>query len=80
LGAVALAALLSIAKEPFTNLFPHMNDPPLRRSAEHYRQMAAQFRMMAMGEPEGSEVRDKLLEVAAQYERIAEQAQAGRGA
>jgi hypothetical protein len=42
--------------------------------------MAAQFRMMAMGEPEGSEVRDKLLEVAAQYERIAEQAQAGRGA
>jgi hypothetical protein len=57
-----------------------MNDPSQRRSAEHYRQMAIQLHEMAMRELEGSEVRDKLLEVAAQYERLAKQAQAGREA
>jgi hypothetical protein len=57
-----------------------MDDPLQRRSSEHYRQMAAQLHEMAMREPEGSEVRGELLEVAAQYERLAKQAQAGRGA
>jgi hypothetical protein len=50
--------------------------PP--RSAEHYAQMAAQLREFAKLEPDGSEIRAKLLEVAAQYDRLAEQAQIGR--
>jgi hypothetical protein len=50
--------------------------PP--RSAEHYRAMAAQLREMALAEPDGSEMRDKLAKVAAQYDRLAEQAQTGR--
>jgi hypothetical protein len=50
--------------------------PP--RSAEHYRAMAAQLREFAKLEPEGSDIRDKLVEVAAQYDRLAEQAQTGR--
>jgi hypothetical protein len=42
--------------------------------------MAAQLREMAANEAADSDIRAKLLEVAAQYERIAKQAQAGRGA
>jgi hypothetical protein len=41
--------------------------------------MAAQLREFAKLEPGGSEIRAKLLEVAAQYERLVEQAQPDRG-
>jgi hypothetical protein len=47
------------------------------RTAEHLRQQAAQLREMAAREPEGSEIRARLLEVAAQYDLLAERAQAG---
>jgi hypothetical protein len=44
------------------------------QKAEHYPQRAMQLREMAETEPEGSELRDKLLELAAQYDRLAERA------
>lgn len=44
------------------------------RSAEHYRHVAAQLRTLAELEPDGSEMRDKLLELTAQYERLAQRA------
>lgn len=56
-----------------------MNATHAPRSREHYREMAAQLREFAKLEPDGSEIRAKLTEVAAQYDRLAEQAQTGRG-
>jgi hypothetical protein len=48
-----------------------MGDPHPPRSPDHCRQMAAQLQEFAKLEPDGSEMRDKLLEVAAQYDRLA---------
>ena len=42
---------------------------------EYYRQQATQLRKMAQREPEGPD-RDKLLHLAAQYDRLAEEATA----
>lgn len=51
-----------------------MADPFPPRSAEHYRHMAEQMREAAATEPEGSELRQKLLELATQYDLLAERA------
>ena len=48
------------------------------RSARHYQEQAAQLRAMAAKEPDGSSIRERLLELAAQYDRLAERAEADR--
>ena len=49
--------------------------------SEHYRQQATQLRKMASGEIAGSGIWEQLLELARQYDRLAERAEdeAGNG-
>jgi|HubBroStandDraft_2_1064218.scaffolds.fasta_scaffold472278_1 hypothetical protein len=51
-------------------------DSPADRAA-HYRTQAAQLRVMAAEQIEGSMIKDQLLDLAAQYDRLATQIENG---
>jgi hypothetical protein len=53
-----------------------MDNPPFgHRSAANYRGQAAELRRLAVKEPENSTLKTQLLEVAKQYDRLAERAE-----
>jgi hypothetical protein len=43
-----------------------------KQKAEHYRERAAQLREMATAAPNDGDLKDKLLDLASQYDRLAE--------
>ena len=52
-------------------LSPCMKDSPTQK-AEHYRERAAQLREMAATAPTDGDQKDKLLDLASQYDRLVE--------
>lgn len=46
--------------------------------AAHYREQAGELRLMAAKELDGSTIKDQLLDLANQYDRLAKQAENGR--